>query len=384
MATRLTRRSLVKGAALTGAAAISSAHIASFRAQPALAAETAAANVLNPQVTDYTSCSTDFAPLYEPLQIGALTLRNRFVKSPAGSDTWSADVAAETGALNDNMLDYYESFAKGGASLVFMETAISKLISIKINEEGRQTAGWLLEDMATIGEKLAPLTERIHAHGAYAGIQLAVGSADVATCTVEDLQWLQQTAVQVAQGYQQAGFDIIELHSSATQFMKNMLTGRFNTREDDYGTQSVENRTRFTCELIGLMKEALGADFPIQILMDAVEDNDTLIGDNDKYITIEDAIANAQAFEAAGADTFYLRLSVPGKHVSQFAPDLMFTGSTSARASRASARVSTSRNTSAAWSRASIRERQRCSSVPPSSRNTSLNLCRAQVVWTRA
>lgn len=327
MQTSITRRSFVNGAALGTAALAGCAAAPALVGAPASAqAAEAAPAPLNPQVEDFTGCTTDFAALFEPLQIGPLTLRNRIVKSPAGSDTWSADIAAETGALNDNMLDYYETFAAGGASLVFMETAISKLISVKITEEGRMTSGWLLEDFSTIGEKLAPLVERIHKHGAYAGIQLAAGSADVATCTVEDLKWLQDTMVQIAAGYKAAGFDIIELHSSATQFMKNMLTGRFNTREDEYGAQNVENRTRFTCETIRAMKAELGEDFPLQILMDAVEDNDTLIGDSDQYITIEDAIANAQAFEAAGADTFYLRLSVPGKHVSQFAPDLMFSG----------------------------------------------------------
>ena len=322
--TDLTRRSFI-GAAALGACATAAASVSAGQgATTAQAAEPAAG--LNPQVEDFTGCTTDFAPLFEPLQIGPLTLRNRIVKSPAGSDTWSADECAETGVLNANFLDYYETLAKGGAALVFMETAISKLISVKIDEEGRHTGGWLLEDMSTIGEKLAPLTERIHAQGAYAGIQLAAGSADVATCTVEDLKWLQDTMVQIAAGYKAAGFDIIELHSSATQFMKNMLTGRINTREDEYGAQSVENRTRFTCETIRAIKAELGEDFPLQILMDAVEDNDSLIGDYDQYITIEDSVQNALAFEAAGADTFYLRLSVPGKHVSQFAPDLMFSG----------------------------------------------------------
>lgn len=322
--TNLTRRSFVSTAAL-GACAAAAAPLASGQ-EPAVAQAAEASTALNPQVEDYTACTTDFTPLFEPIQIGPLTLRNRIVKSPAGSDTWSLDECSATGTLNANFLDYYETFAKGGAALVFMETAISKLISVKIDEEGRHTSGWLLDDMSSIGEKLAPLTERIHAQGAYAGIQLAAGTADVVACSVEDLKWLQETMVQIAAGYKAAGFDIIELHSSATQFMKNMLTGRINTREDEYGAQSVENRTRFTCETIRAIKAELGEEFPLQILMDAVEDNDSLIGDNDQYITIEDSVQNALAFEAAGADTFYLRLSVPGKHVSQFAPDLMFSG----------------------------------------------------------
>ena len=129
--TDLTRRSFI-GAAALGACATAAASVSAGQgATTAQAAEPATG--LNPQVEDFTSCTTDFAPLFEPLQIGPLTLRNRIVKSPAGSDTWSADECAETGVLNANFLDYYETFAKGGAALVFMETAISKLISVKID-----------------------------------------------------------------------------------------------------------------------------------------------------------------------------------------------------------------------------------------------------------
>ena len=323
----VSRRGFVAGTTALGLGVAAQAALANASTATADEGQAPApSSELNPQSDAHLEYTTDFAPLYEPLQIGKLTLRNRYVKSPAGSDTLDLDYAEETDELNENFLTYYENFAKGGAALVFMESAISRMISVSITEEGRSATGWLLEDMSTIGTKLAPLTERIHQQGAYAGIQLAAGSADVATATVEDLKWLQETMAQIALGYKEAGFDIIELHASATQFMKNMLSGRFNTREDEYGAQSVENRTRFTCEAIRAIKEACGEDFPIQILMDAVEDNDSLIGDNDMYITIEDSIQNALAFEAAGADTFYLRLSVPGKHVAQFAPDLMFSG----------------------------------------------------------
>ena len=317
----VTRRDFLTTAALAGGVAA-----AGMSLQPSAAkAEEAAAPVLNPQVEDYTTCTTDFAALYEPLQIGPLTLRNRFVKSPAGSDTLDINYCIENSELNQNFLDYYQGFAKGGAALVFMETAISKMISFGVNDEGRYTKGWFFDDPKPISEKLAPLTERIHGEGALAGIQLGAGTFDIAAAPIEDLQWIKETVVFLSTEYQKAGFDVIQLHSSATNTLKNFLVGRVNTREDEYGCQSVENRTRFTCELIQAIKEACPG-IVIQILMDGVEDNDQLIGDNDTYITIEDSVANGLAFEAAGADTLYLRISVPGKHVSQFAPDLLFSG----------------------------------------------------------
>lgn len=277
---------------------------------------------LNPQDESYDTFTTDYAPLFEPLNIGKLTLRNRIVKSPAGSDTWKP----EGDQLNENYLTYYENFAKGGAALVFVESAISKFFSIKIKDGERTATGWLLEDMSKIPDLMAPVVERVHKHDAYIGFQLSAGSADIPTMTLEDIEWLQNTMVEVATQIQAAGFDIIELHASATQLMKNMMTKRVNTREDQYGADTLENRTRFTCEVIQKIKEACGADFPIQVLMDACEENDAKLGDNDNFITLEESIQNAQMFERAGADTIYLRQSVPGMHIAQFAPDLMHSG----------------------------------------------------------
>ncbi|MBR2836508.1 MAG: FAD-dependent oxidoreductase [Coriobacteriales bacterium] len=317
----MTRRELIETAAIAGGG-IAALHMAS-QATPAVAAEAAA---LNPQDEDYTSYTVDVAPLFEPLQVGDLTFRNRFVKSPAGSDTLFRNEVNETHVLNEGFLTYYENFAKGGAAAVFMETAISWFVSYGIKEGEAYHNGWLFTQEAPVHELLAPLCERIHKHGAYAGIQLANPSVgDLNEATKELFAQGQDMAVELCQEYQKAGFDLIEIHSSATQWIKNLLSARFNKREDEYGPQSVENRTRFTCELIQKIKAACPG-ITIQVLMDGVEDCDSLIGDNDAYITIEDSVANAKAFEAAGADTIYLRLSVPGKHVSQFAPDLMFSG----------------------------------------------------------
>lgn len=277
---------------------------------------------LNPQDDSYSTNTTDYSAIFEPLTIGKLKLRNRIVKSPAGSDTW----VPVGDKLNDNYLDYYENFAKGGSSIVFLESAISKFFSITIKGNTRTVSGWLLKDIQKIPTLMAPVVERVHKHDSYIGFQLAAGTADVATMTVDDIVWLQDLMAQISLQLKNGGFDIIQLHSSATQVMKYFLTARINTRKDKYGADTVENRTRFTCEVIQKIKAACGKDFPVQVLMDACEENDNTLGDDDMYITLEQAVENAKAFEKAGADCFYLRQSVPGMHICQFAPDLMHSG----------------------------------------------------------
>ena len=167
--------------------------------------------------------------------MGGITLRNRIVKSPAGSDTWAPD----GDSLNDNFLDYYENFAKGGSSLVFVESSISKLMAYKPLEQ--QATGWLLEDMSKIPEKMAPVTERIHKHDAFAGFQLGVGMLQEGTTTrstdmtPENIAWFKDAIIELAVQLKAAGFDVIELHCAATQVLKFFMMKRANARTDEYG-----------------------------------------------------------------------------------------------------------------------------------------------------
>lgn len=75
-------------------------------------------------------------------------------------------------------------------------------------------------------------------------------------------------------------------------------------RTDEYAADTVENRTRFMREIIEGIKARCGKDVVIQILMDAFEENDAVLGDTSDYVTIEQSIEDALAFEAAGADSF--------------------------------------------------------------------------------
>lgn len=283
------------------------------------------ATLLNPQ-EEFTAFTTDFSALFEPLKIGSMTLKNRIVKSPGGSDTWE-DPNGD--ALNDNFLNYYENFAKGGAALVFTESSIGKYIGMKVAT--REGTGWFGARLGMAKELLGPVVERIHKHDAYIGCQIAGPGGPTETfnfseATLEDLQWIQQRMTDIAVAYKDAGYDICQLHFAAEQAIATFMTPRGNKRTDEYSAATVENRTRFGCEIIKMIKAACGADYPVQILMNAVEENDKALGDNDGFSTLQNSIENAQAFEAAGADSLYLRLNVPGLHISQFAPDLMFSG----------------------------------------------------------
>ncbi|MBR2789067.1 MAG: FAD-dependent oxidoreductase [Eggerthellaceae bacterium] len=273
---------------------------------------------LNPQ-EEILQTETDFSPLFQTLKVGNLEFRNRFVKTSAGSDVWNPEPGSHE--LNANYLDYYENFAKGGCAVVYLESAIAKFTSL--NAMTRTISGWLYEDgFEGIPAKMKPVADRVHAHGAYLGYQFGPCTVDIEKGTKEDIQWSAETCGKVAAAMQAAGVDIICLHFANGPAW---LTQRGNVRTDEYGWQSVENRTRFHCEHIKAVKAATNG-MPVQILMDTVEENAQELGNSDGYITIEESVENAKQFIKAGADALYLRSNVVGRHVCQFGPDMYFSG----------------------------------------------------------
>ena len=62
----------------------------------------------------------------------------------------------------------------------------------------------------------------------------------------------------------------------------------------------------------------------MQCLINGVEENDKMVGQNDGFNTVEEAAAIARELEAAGADSLHIRIGPCYEHITQFAGDLYF------------------------------------------------------------
>ena len=62
----------------------------------------------------------------------------------------------------------------------------------------------------------------------------------------------------------------------------------------------------------------------MQCLINGVEENDKMVGQNIGFNTIEETIAIAKELEAAGADSLHIRIGPCYEHISQFAGGLYF------------------------------------------------------------
>ncbi len=84
------------------------------------------------------------------------------------------------------------------------------------------------------------------------------------------------------------GFDAVEINAAGNNIGQAFFSRQRNHREDEYGPQSFENRARFVGEIVAGIKEACGSDFPVQILINGIEENDIELGEASLSTTVEE------------------------------------------------------------------------------------------------
>lgn len=260
---------------------------------------------------------TAIPPMFTPLRLRELQLRNRVVVSPM--DMYSA----VDGTPNEFHLVHLGTRAIGGAALVYTEMTC-------VSPEGRITYGctgmYLPEHLAAWKR----IVDFIHAYTpAKICLQLGhsgpkgstklmwegmdeplpegnwpvVGPSAVAygpqnqtprELTRGEMDEIREQFVHAAKMGLEAGFDMLELHCAHGYLMSSFITPLQNRRTDEYGG-SLENRLRYPLEVFSAMRAIWPAERPMSVRISAT---DWIEGG----ITAEDSVEIARAFKAAGVD----------------------------------------------------------------------------------
>lgn len=279
-----------------------------------------AAARLNPQDYDYRSNNRGLSAVFSSWKLGPLELNSRIVKSAAGSATYLA-------GYTDELYQYYLNFAKGGVEMIWVEGE-----AFAMPADGSAVSDEAVSFFRRLSEECA-------AYGSSLGFQWAPFGMPVAEekMPVQMIKGIEAAGAELSSQLKDMGFVGIEINAAGFNQGHQFLSRFYNTRTDEYGASSPENRARFVSECIESIKKTCGQDFIVQVLMEPVEENDNLANDcnlmtpdnmvtapHNSATTIEEGIAMAQAMEAAGADSFHLRLGPLGNHPCQFGNDLYF------------------------------------------------------------
>ncbi len=258
------------------------------------------------------------AHLFSPLKIKNTEFKNRIMVSPM------CEYSSTDGFANDWHLVHLGGFAVGGASLVITEAT-------GVSPEGRISPGDLGIYKDEHIEKLKQITDFIHAHGAFAGIQLAhagrkashdipcKGGKQIPSDAEGGWKTLAPSAVPFTDAEEapiaidkagiekvkvdfkaatvralKAGFDVVEIHAAHGYLIHEFYSPLSNHRTDEYGG-SFENRIRLLLEITDSVKEVWPADNPLFVRISA---SDWTEGG----WTIDDSVALSKVLKEKGVD----------------------------------------------------------------------------------
>jgi anthraniloyl-CoA monooxygenase len=258
------------------------------------------------------------APMFTPLRLREMHLKNRIVVSPM------AQYKAVDGTPNDWHLVHLAERAKGGAGLVVTEMTC-------VSPEGRITPG--CTGMYAPGHEAAwrRIVDFVHAEtDARIAIQLghsgSKGSTQVGweemdaplpsgnwelmapsavpwstrnqvprEMTHADMDRVCAQYIAATRMADRAGFDMLELHYAHGYLLSAFISPLTNRRSDEYGG-SLEARMRFPLELYKAVRQAWPEGKPISVRISA---NDWVGG---RGITPADAVEIARLLKQAGVD----------------------------------------------------------------------------------
>lgn len=249
---------------------------------------------------------------FDPIEIGVVTLRNRFIKSGAN------EAMSKDGRPTQALVKHHRDLAAGGVGM----TTVAYLA---VSEVGRTLPNqiWMRPEIL---EELKVLTSAVHAEGAAISAQITHGGSFVTGIHVrgrlmstdsgfnpagmmrgnfftrgmqlEDMQSVTAQFVAAAELAMDAGFDAVELHMGHGYLLNQFISPLSNRRKDEYGG-CAENRVRFPAQVLRAVKESVGGDMAVLAKINVSDGVRRGAGQND-------AIVTATALEAAGADMLVL------------------------------------------------------------------------------
>ena len=225
-----------------------------------------------------------YQTLFTPIQIGKLTLKNRFAMAPMGP----LGLGDSEGGWNQRGIDYYTRRAQGGTGLIITGVTFS---DCEVETQSMPNCPNSTYNPVHFVRTSREMTERVHAYGAKIFLQMSGGFGRVTiptnlgefppvapspiphrrldkTCrelTRDEIHKIIESFGKGAFNAKRAGFDGVEIHAVHEGYLIDQFAiAFFNHRTDEYGG-SLENRLRFAKEIREEIAKTCGWDFTVAV-----------------------------------------------------------------------------------------------------------------------
>ncbi|MBR5963086.1 MAG: NADH:flavin oxidoreductase [Bacteroidaceae bacterium] len=216
------------------------------------------------------------SPIFTPVTIGPVTLRNRVIRSAAFENM------AYGNSPSKDLFNYHTAVARGGVGMTTVAYA-------SVNRSGLSFDGqlWMREEIVPA---LKELTDAIHAEGAKASIQLGhcgnmthrstcgclpVGASSgfnlysptfARALKEREIEALVDDFGKAVELARRAGFDCVEIHAGHGYLISQFLSPYTNRRRDKFGG-SLENRMRLMRMVIRRVLEVADGNLGVIVKM---------------------------------------------------------------------------------------------------------------------
>lgn len=251
-----------------------------------------------PNTIETASTNEHYPHLFEPLDLGFTTLKNRLVMG-------SMHTGLEDRFYNYGKLAaYFAERAKGGVAMMITG-------GISPNREG-----WLLPAGGTMNTRADVInhqrvTRAAHKYdskiimqilhsGRYGYHPFVVSSSPIKSpispfkprkMSIKNIEQTVKDYARSAKLAKQAGYDGVEIMGSEGYLLNQFLSRHVNKRTDEYGGD-IQNRMKFAVDVVKAVRQATGEDFIILFrlsVIDLVKDGNVM----DEVITVAKALEEA-------------------------------------------------------------------------------------------
>lgn len=273
----------------------------------------------------------NFPNMFSPINIGTVTVPNRFVVPPMGNNFANTD-----GSMSERSAAYYEARAKGGFGLITIESTV-----VYKQAKGGPRKPCLFSDEVVPSFKR--VADACHAYGAKVSIQLqhagpegnskltgyplkaasaiapSAGREIPEAMPTEEVYRLIECYGDAARRAQLAGIYMVEVHCAHGYLVSTFISARTNKRTDEFGG-CFENRMRLPRLIIENIRKKTGGNMPILCRINARDEGDG-------GVDVHDAAAIAAYLEqVCGVDAIHVTRSIHIHDEFMWAPNITHGG----------------------------------------------------------